>query len=183
MLLYVLAPLLLAPFVQEDAAVFAAAGAAAAMMPGAHPALIFAAALLGLVASDTWKYWAGRWARSNARLRAWADKPLVNAARDKVLGRLGATLFAVRFIPGTRVSAYVAAGFFGAPFTPFFAYVVSSAALYIGLAFALAHALGQAAGERFAHYLPAILITAVLAFFLLRWLSTQLTRRAAASGS
>lgn len=147
----------LAPFVQEDAAVI---GAAAASVSGTgNPVLLFVALVLGLAASDIWKYWLGRLAHTHAWARKFAEKPAVAKARDSVLNRLGLTLLVARFVPGTRIPLYVASGVFQAPVVKFTAYVVGTGILYSGLAFALFHVLGKAAGE----YAPkAAIIAAVL---------------------
>lgn len=165
--------LFFAPFLQEDAAVFAAAGAAAMPMANAQPGFVFVVSVAGLVVSDTWKFWAGRLAQRHPRIRAWADKPAVADAKDKVLKRLAATMFAVRFIPGTRIGAYVAAGLFGAPFLPFFAYVVASALLYVGAAFGVVHAVGVAAGRQANQVVAALVVALVAGTLLYGWLRAR----------
>lgn len=164
----VYAGLFFAPFVQEDAAVFGAAGASA--MGLASPVGAYLAALAGLTASDVWKYWAGRYASTHAWAKRLIAKPGVCAARDRVLGNLAKTMFAARFIPGTRVPLYLAAGAFGAPFWPFLAYIVLSGALYIGAAFALVKGLGALVGREAAMWLPAAAIGAALIYVAARWL-------------
>ncbi|MBI1252029.1 MAG: hypothetical protein GC189_11205 [Alphaproteobacteria bacterium] len=165
MMIALYASLFLAPFIQEDAAVFGGAAAASASgMIGADPASLFVTVVAGLIASDVWKYWAGRWAQTHGKVRAWAEKPGVVAAKEKVLTRLGATLFAARFIPGTRIAAYLAAGLFGAPFLPFLGYLVASAILYVGLAFGLVAVVGAAAGEQAVHALAIAVGAAALLF-------------------
>jgi len=145
-----------APFVQEDAAVI---GAAAASASGAgNPIVLFLALVLGLAASDIWKYWLGRLAHTHAWARKFAEKPAVAKARDGVLNRLGLTLLVARFVPGTRIPLYVASGVFQAPVIKFTAYVVATGVLYAGLAFALFHLLGKAAGD----YAPQAAIIAAL---------------------
>lgn len=161
--------LLLAPFVQEDAAVVAAASLSG--MSGANPGVAFGAVLLGLTLSDVWKYWAGRLARTNAWARKLADKPGVAAARESVVRRLGITLLTARFVPGTRIPLYLASGFFNAPFLKFFAYMFSSALLYVSLVFGLFHILGAVVGEQVKNYLPlvgAVLVVGVVGTLILR---------------
>lgn len=179
-LLLLLLPLLVAPFVQEDVAVFAAATMAATMMHRADPLLVGVVALTGMVASDVWKFWAGRLAQRHDGFRRWAEKPGVVSARDKVLGRLGVTLFVVRFVPGTRIGAYVAAGFFGAPFRPFLLYVAASAALYLVTAFGLVMTLGAVAGKDAVKWLPLVVVTAVAVPLMMRTLAGMARRRARA---
>lgn len=162
--------LLLAPFVQEDAAVVAAATLSG--MSGANGVMSYCAVLLGLTLSDVWKYWAGRLARTNAWAKKLADKPGVAAARDSVINRLGITLLTARFVPGTRIPLYLASGFFNAPFLKFFAYMFSSAVLYVSLVFGLFHVLGAVAGEQVKNYLPLIGLTLIAGLVL-----TLLVRR------
>lgn len=162
--------LLLAPFVQEDAAVVAAATLSG--MSGANPAVAYCAVLLGLTLSDVWKYWAGRLARTNAWAKKLADKPGVAAARDSVINRLGITLLTARFVPGTRIPLYLASGFFNAPFLKFFAYMFCSAVLYVSLVFALFRFLGAVAGEQIKAYLPLIGVALILGLVI-----TVLVRR------
>ena len=146
-------------FVQEDAAVIA--GAAAAAAGAGEPALIFAAMLLGFAVSDSWKYWVGRLALTHQWARKIADRPGVRAARDRVVNRLGLSLLAVRFIPGTRIPFYVASGFFRAPFAKYFAFIVLAAACYLCAAFALFFALGEVAGAHARRWLPWVALTMV----------------------
>ncbi|MEO0982348.1 MAG: VTT domain-containing protein [Pseudomonadota bacterium] len=150
----------LPPFVQEDAAVV---GAAAASVGGAADTVwLFVSILVGLTASDLWKYWLGRAALTQGWARRFADKPGVQSAGDRVRGRLAASLMAVRFVPGTRIPFYVASGFFKAPFGKFSLWVAVSGAAYIAIAFGLFHALGAAAGETARGWAPAAAILAVV---------------------
>jgi membrane protein DedA with SNARE-associated domain len=156
----------LAPFVQEDAAVIGAATASTTGM-GSTP-LLFATALAGLVASDTWKYWAGRAALYYPRARRFAEKPGVQAARDRVVNSLLTSLFVVRFVPGTRVPFYLACGLFKAPFIPFALGVMASGALYLGAAFALLHLLGTVAGTSARLYVGVGVVALIALIFVVR---------------
>lgn len=155
-----------APFVQEDAAVIGAATASTTGM-GSTP-LLFATALAGLVASDVWKYWAGRAAHYYPRARRFAEKPGVQAARDRVVNSLMTSLFIVRFVPGTRVPFYLACGLFKAPFLPFTLGVLASGALYLGAAFALLHLLGAVAGASARLYVGIGMVTLIALIFVVR---------------
>jgi membrane protein DedA with SNARE-associated domain len=152
--------LLVAPFIQEDAAVIGAASASTIGM--GDPLLLFIAIIVGLSASDLWKYWAGRAARTYHWAEKFAQKEGVLAAKEKVLKRLGHTLMAVRFIPGTRIPTYVASGFFKAPFGSFALWVVLSGIVYIGLTFGLFHALGEVGGAKVKAIVPLIAISLVV---------------------
>jgi membrane protein DedA with SNARE-associated domain len=174
--------LLLGPFVQEDAAVFSAAGLA--MLGGVNAGKAFGAVYLGLILSDVWKYWAGRLARSHSWCRAVAEKPGVAAARDKVVNHLALAMLTARFVPGTRIPLYVASGFFKAPFLLFFVYMAGSGALYVGIVFAAFHLVGEVAGPMLAAYLPVIAGALILAALgVLLWRGRRRGRRAAAAAA
>jgi membrane protein DedA with SNARE-associated domain len=165
---------LLAPFVQEDAAVF---GAAAASVSGAgNPVALFAVLVLGITGSDTWKYWAGRLAHLHPWAARMAAKPAVAKARDTVVKRLFLAMLIARFVPGTRIPLYVAAGVFKAPFWTFFVYVVLTAIAYAVLAFSLLHLLGKAAGEAAAHVAAPVAIVVVASLLLAGWVRNRLRR-------
>ncbi|MEL6259308.1 MAG: VTT domain-containing protein, partial [Pseudomonadota bacterium] len=162
---------LFGPFVQEDAAVV---GAAAASASGAgDPIILFLLVLVGLTLSDVWKYWLGRAAITRSWARRFAEKPGVRSAGEKVHRRLGASLMAVRFIPGARIPFYVASGFFTAPFWKFALFIVVSGVAYIAVAFGLLHALGAAAGERARIWAPAVAIVFVVVLLTAQWLRSR----------
>ena len=167
----------LLPFVQEDAAVFAAAAASITGHGDARE--LFLATLLGLTLSDTWKYWAGRLAHAHPSLAKMVADPRVAAARERVLNRLSVTLLIARFVPGTRIPLYVACGVFHAPFLRFFITIVLSATLYIGLAFAIFASLGVRLGEQVRGYIPIIVVTILVTMVAVGWIRAVLARRAA----
>lgn len=164
------------PFIQEDAAIISAAAASAS--GAASTQLLFLTLIIFLSISDLWKYWLGRLAHAHERGRKLADKPGVQAAREKVVNRLGLSLVTARFVPGTRVPLYIACGFFKAPFYKVAFFVISSAIVYSGIAFTLFHMLGEVAGEKLHMYAPIaaiIIVACVLTFLLVQW---QLKKRA-----
>ncbi len=165
----------LGPFVQEDTAVIGAASAS--VMGVGDPVLLFISLLVGLSASDLWKYWAGRAARTHRWAERFAQKDGVQSARNKVLKRLAHTLMAVRFIPGTRIPTYVAAGFFKAPFGPFALWVVLSGTLYGVLIFALFHALGEVGGEKVKAIMPPIALGLVISIILIQFVRARLRKK------
>jgi membrane protein DedA with SNARE-associated domain len=152
--------LLIAPFLQEDAAVIGSASAAS--MPGADAIAIFAVSLLGLVLSDGWKYWAGYYAQSWPPAARWANNPKVAALKEGVLKGLGLALLGARFIPGTRIPLYVACGVFRAPFRRFLPLVAITATLYLGLTFAFFAVLGDIVGARFQGVLPFVVVGVIV---------------------
>lgn len=166
----------IAPFVQEDAAVLGAVTAFAhpAMDQMASGPLIVFAMLLGLIISDLWKYWLG-WA---GRTQAWAhrvsEKPGVAQVRSKIIENPGKTLLIARFVPGTRIPAYIAAGFFGVPFARFAMWIVVSAVAYTCVAWGLIATIGTVAGEKGQLYLAIGLIGAILVYVGYTMISNKL---------
>lgn len=170
---------LIGPFVQEDAAVVAAA--TFATMAGQSPALAYLAVLAGLILSDVWKYWAGRLARTHSWAKKFSQKPGVLAARDKVVNRLGMTMMTARFVPGTRIPLYVASGFFLAPFWRFFLFMSASAVVYVSLVFSAFFVLGAVAGEAAKAYLPLVGVAVVLTILGVTFLRSRRRRTQAAA--
>ena len=139
--------LFLAPFVQEDAAVISATSLAAAGMTGFAPAILLVC-LAGLSVSDLWKYWIGAAARSQPWAARFAQGSRVSAAGELVDKQLAKTLFAARFLPGTRIVLYVAAGYFRVDFGRFALLIVATAAFLIGSLYGVLKVLGDLIGDR-----------------------------------
>ena len=158
---------MIGPFVQEDTAVIGAASSAAARH--ANPALLLIATWAGLVVSDGWKYWAGRLAYRLPWAARFAADPRVLAAHDKVIGRLGIALIVARFVPGTRIPLNVACGLFRVSFVRFISLIMLSAALYLGLAFAVFTALGAVVGEQVRSAIPLVVVPVVLILVAILW--------------
>ena len=153
---------LIGPFIQEDAAVL---GAASASVSGiGSPMGMFIAITIGLTVSDLWKYWLGRAAISQSWAKKHAESPRILKAKDSIVHNLGKSIMVARFIPGTRIPLYIAAGFFQASFLKFTAFIFLSALIYIAIAFGLFHILGEVAGQEAKKYLP---IVAVFGFVFL----------------
>ncbi len=164
------------PFIQEDAAVV---GAATAAMSGhADPTQVFGAALLGLIASDTWKYWLGRAAQAHPWAAKYIADPRVAGAREKVLNRTGIALMVARFVPGTRIPLYIACGLFHVPFWRFLVLIVLSGALYLGIAFAAFASLGMVMGAQVRAALPFVALAAVTVVLLVGWIRSVSRKRA-----
>ena len=156
--------LLIAPFIQEDAAVIGAASLS--LVDGANIPLIFASVSVGLIASDLWKYWLGRAARTRQWARKYTDRPSIARAEKLVKERLGATLMSVRFIPGARIAMYIASGYFAAPWPIFAGWVMASALLFVAIMFALFHILGAVVGESVKFWLPVISLSLLGAYLI-----------------
>ena len=142
------------PFIQEDAAVISAASLSATYHT--HFPLTFITILLGLIASDAWKYWIGYAAHTHKSLRAMAEKDKVVIMGKRIQKNAIITLLAARFIPLARIPAYVACGYFKVPYWKFFITIAISASLYVSLVFMLIHYLSEILGDRIEHVLIAI---------------------------
>lgn len=155
------------PFIQEDAAVI---GAATASLAGAAPtSLILAAILSGLVASDAWKYWMGRLARRYQWAHKFAEKPGVSIAGDLIRKEFIQTMLTARFVPGTRIPTYIAAGFFKADYVRYILTLIVTASLYVAIMFTLFHFVGAVAGERAKVWLPVIAVVCLAVYVCVRW--------------
>jgi len=155
------------PFIQEDVAVI---GAATASLHGAAPTpVILAAILTGLVCSDAWKYWMGRLARRYQWAHKFAEKPGVSIAGDLIRKEFLQTMLTARFVPGTRIPAYIAAGFFKADYLKYVLTLVLTASLYVTIMFGLFHGVGAVAGEQAKLWLPVIAVALLALYVLFRW--------------
>lgn len=165
--------LFLGPFVQEDAAVLAAASLSVNEM---RPfGLIYGTVLAGLIMSDIWKYWIGWAALRNPKARAYADKQKAADLGDKVKRHLGATIFAARFVPFSRIPAYVACGFFGVKYWRFCLFVAASAWLYVSIIFLIFHALGEVMGEQLRWFVPVVGFSVLISYLVYRHIQSRRT--------
>ena len=161
--------LFLTPFLQEDFGVILAASASLA---GVAPTVFLGAAILtGLVASDAWKYWMGRLARRYDWAHKFAEKPGVSIAGDLIRKEFLQTMLTARFVPGTRIPTYIAAGFFKAKYPKYILTLMFTASLYIVIVFGLFHTVGAVAGEGAVAWLPLVAIGLLVFYVVVRWLN------------
>lgn len=155
------------PFIQEDAAVI---GAATASLAGAGAtSIILVAIMAGLIGSDAWKYWMGRLARRHEWAHRFAEKPGVSIAGDLIRKEFVQTMLTARFVPGTRIPTYVAAGFFKAHYGKYILTLALTATLYVAIMFGLFHSVGAVAGEKAKIWLPVIAVAALAVYVVVRW--------------
>ncbi len=152
----------LGPFVQEDAAVLAAATLSAS--DPQHFPNVFFVILIGLILSDIWKYWIGWAALKNAKARAFTEKKHVAQLQDKVQKHALMTLLGARFLPLARIPAYVACGYFGVSYVKFCAIISLTAFLYTAVIFAVCHYLGEIVGDKLEMMLPLIAVVFITVF-------------------
>jgi len=169
--------LFFAPFVQEDAAVLGAASLAASQ-PASAP-LVLLIGWMGLSTSDVWKYWLGAAARRQPWAKKFAERPSVRSAGDVVRSRMGSAILAARFVPGTRIALYIAAGYFAAPFARFAVYILATAALLLVGLFIVFWALGDVLGDRAVLYVSAAALTGLIGWFGVKFAVAKFNQRSA----
>lgn len=158
------ATIILSGFLSEDGATITAATLAASSMLDVRIAL--ASAIAGLWIGDLAVYFAASSARAGVTSRGWASRlllagktPASRAAEASGPWKLAAS----RFVPGTRLPAYLAAGFGRMPLRLFATVTAVSATAWAILVFAAIHA-SPASGAGAKHGL--VLLSAVgLSFF------------------
>ena len=159
----------LLPFWQEDVAVITAATAS---LNGAAPTTVLVFVIIaGLVGSDAWKYWIGRLGRRYQWAHKFAEKPGVSIAGDLIRKEFVQTMLTARFVPGTRIPTYVAAGFFKADYPRYVLTLVFTATLYVAIVFTLFHVLGAIVGEQAKFWLPIGAVVILVGYILFRWLN------------
>lgn len=135
----VLLVFLVAPLMQEDAALILAAGMIAGLEDAfALEVLVVFAVCLGLAVSALAKYALGA---ASAKLPGIDAQLRSRAARKSkwvLRRRLGASTFAARFIPGTRIAFYLACGAARAPVGKLALFTAASGLAYLALAAAVA---------------------------------------------
>lgn len=155
------------PFVQEDAAVLAAATLSASNPK--HFPTIFFVILAGLILSDIWKYWIGWAALKYPRAKAFTEKKHVANLQDKVQRHLFFTLLGARFLPLARIPAYVACGYFSVSYARFCTYIAMTATLYTMAIFTLCYYLGEVVGDKFEMMLPLGALILLVIFGSILW--------------
>lgn len=104
------------------------------------------ACFVGIVAGDLLLYGAGRWI---GRTWAWAR---FRRASDWLTRRGPIVVLTSRFVPGSRLPTYVAAGVLHTPFLPFAGYFLLAAGLWTPLLVGVAVLYGDAAPMLFADW-------------------------------
>ena len=155
----------LLPFLQEDVSILGAASACASGLGNPFLGFFFTAA--GLTTSASLKFGLGRAAQSREWAKKYAQSPKILKAGDSVKSNLGKSLFMARFISAVRIPFYIGAGFFSVSFPKFLFFVVSSACLYLGIAFSLFHIFGEIAGEKLKLYLPLVAVALIVIYFII----------------
>lgn len=175
--------LALATLVSEDLACIAAGLLVARGTLGFLPASL--ACFLGILGGDFLLYLAGRFGGRAAIARPplswWISAEKVERGEAWFRERGGRILFAARFLPGSRLPTYVAAGLLGCPIGLFTLWLAGAGALWTpGLVWVAAR-LGKTALAYLERYgqaaLPLVIAAFVLYLALSRWLPPLFTPR------
>ncbi|MEK7727414.1 MAG: VTT domain-containing protein, partial [candidate division KSB1 bacterium] len=167
--------LALATWVSEDLTCIGAGLLVADGTMGFVPATL--ACLFGIYFGDMLLFFAGRYLREPVLTRApfnWFIKPNSLAHAEQWFEREGAkAILASRFLPGSRLPTYVAAGLMGASFWRFSLYFFIAAIAWTPLLVGLSSWLGSSMLDYLALYSKYALLTFALIAFAL-WLLIKL---------
>jgi membrane protein DedA with SNARE-associated domain len=172
--------IILATFILEDATtilvgVWAATG-------NLSPEIALVSLYVGIVLGDFGLYGFGRLAalpNFSARI-ARHDRLL--PFREWLENRLVLATFIVRFLPGLRLPAYTATGFFGMPFRRFAVTVMLATAIWTTGLFAAAYFFGAATADLLGTWRWPICLIPILGLFLIgRWSRRNVARAHAGS--
>lgn len=144
--------IVLLSFVSEDAAAVSSAllvlGGPVAWPVG------FVSCFLGIWAGDLAIYSAARWGGRPLLHSRWlarrVDSLAVDQLEEKFARHVRTTLFVSRFLPGTRVATYLAAGLFSTPLLAFAAVTGGAEFVWVTAIFVLTKLLGESALTWFA---------------------------------
>jgi membrane protein DedA with SNARE-associated domain len=132
------------------------------------------ACLSGILFGDYLLFWAGhRWGRPalNRIPLRWMIDPMALRETEEWFSRHAEkAIFISRFVPGTRLPAYVAAGILGVPVKRFTAWFVLAGVIWTPLFVSLSVLLAEQALDwidRFHHTAPALLVSGVAVYLLL----------------
>jgi membrane protein DedA with SNARE-associated domain len=148
---------------------------------GASLAFAIAACTLGIVVGDVALWAAGRWLGRTVPRLPWlsrhADPAASTAATLLLAGHAGRAILASRFLPGTRLPLYLAAGAAGVPLFRFTAWVLLAAVLWTPPLVVMAACVGDAFVAPVSSALGAA--PALVLFAACTWLVLRLARRSA----
>ena len=178
-----LVALALATLVSEDLACIAAGLLVARGAFGLPAASL--ACFLGILGGDLLLFLAGRYggrpALGKAPLSWWIRPEQIERGEAWFRERGGRVLFAARFLPGSRLPTYVAAGLLGCPVGTFTLWLAVAGAIWTPILVGLAAKLGEAALGQLERYgraaLPLAVAALLLYLALTRWIPPLFTPR------
>jgi len=180
---WLLVALALATLVSEDLACVAAGLLVARGSFGLGAASL--ACFLGIFGGDLLLFLAGRWGGRRALARPpfswWIRPEQVERGEAWFRERTGRVLFATRFLPGSRLPTYVAAGMLGCPIRTFAFWLAVAGAIWTPILVWLAATLGAAVFGQLQRYgrgaLPIAVAALALYLVATRWIPPLFTRR------
>src|SRR6266496_1204181 len=178
--------IILLSFVSEDAATISSSLSIFGG-PLSWP-LGFATCFAGIWLGDLGLYWLARYLGKPVLQSQWvarfADSTTIERCQEKFNQRGSLTLLASRFVPGTRLPTYLAAGLLSMPLARFALVTALAALLWIGGIFAFAKLLGLQALIWFSFFQSKIAVTVFTALLLVGILViVRKLRRAAVAGA
>jgi len=166
--LFMPAVVILATFILEDATTILVGVWAATGNLSPESALV--SLYIGIVLGDFGLYGFGRLAALPSTGARIARHDRLTPFRDWLENRLVLATFTVRFLPGLRLPAYTATGFFGMPFRRFAVTVMLATAIWTTGLFAAAYFLGAATADHLGTWRWPLCLVPIAALFLIgRW--------------
>lgn len=162
--------IIVASWLSEDLACIAAGLLVAQGVVGFGTAVM--ASLIGLFTGDLALFAAGRWLGQPALAR-WLGAGKLNRAQQWLSDKGPFVIIASRFMPGTRLPTYVAAGALRMPWLKFTGYFAVATVLWTPLLVGLAMVYGEAVNHWFGGY-SRIAIWVLVAGVAFLWLFTKL---------
>ena len=168
--------IILATFVLEDATtilvgVWSATGSLS-------PEIALLSLYIGIVLGDFGLYASGRLAAKPSWGARLARHDRLLPFRDWLENRLVLATFTVRFLPGLRLPAYTATGFFGMPFRRFAMTVMLATAIWTTGLFAAAYFFGAATADLLGNWRWPISIIPIVVLLLIGRYSRRSVARA-----
>ncbi|MEM7762837.1 MAG: alpha/beta fold hydrolase [Pseudomonadota bacterium] len=168
-LLVLFLAIVVASYVSEDLACIAA-GILAAQGVISFPLAVIAS-LVGLFTGDLALFAAGRWV-GRPTLQRWVSADKLHQAQQWLAERGPVVIVASRFMPGTRLPTYLAAGALQMPWLRFTLFFAMATLIWTPLLVGLASLYGDAIDGWFARYANHAVWVA-LALFIVLWLTVK----------
>jgi membrane protein DedA with SNARE-associated domain/pimeloyl-ACP methyl ester carboxylesterase len=137
--------LILSTLISEDLACIAGGLLVASGMIGFHHALL--GCFMGILTADVLIYWMGRWIGTPilywVPFKWFISEKDIMKAKEMFEYRGAEIIFITRFLPGTRLPTYLAAGILKTKFTTFFIYFFTAIAIWTPLLVGVSALIGQ----------------------------------------
>lgn len=120
----------------------------------------------GIVIGDVGLYCLGRFASTHPRLAHYVDHDFTAPFRTWLETRFVLTVFTARFIPGARLPAYTASGFFRSPLSVFMITAIGATAVWTTFLFSASYWFGNLTAEWMGSARWGIALIFIVALFL-----------------